>query len=124
MPTNPAVPSGYLLMAQSAVTAAMTSWAVEILCTPSAYPMFATATRVFGTRQVLARVEWHQPDFQNHAVHRGVTLYETSLASVDATPAGGIDISHVQAAVDFKQVLSSGVSFAFMKLRFFVRVAE
>jgi hypothetical protein len=29
----------------------------------------------FGTLLVLARVEWHPPDFQNHAVHRGVTLY-------------------------------------------------
>jgi hypothetical protein len=25
---------------------------------------------------VLARVEWHAPDFQNSAVHRGVTLYQ------------------------------------------------
>jgi hypothetical protein len=24
---------------------------------------------------VLARVEWHPPDFQNNAIHRGVTLY-------------------------------------------------
>jgi len=25
---------------------------------------------------VLARVEWHPPDFQNSVVHRGVALYE------------------------------------------------
>jgi hypothetical protein len=37
--------------------------------------MFATATMTFGTQLVLARVEWHPPDFQNGSVHRGVTLY-------------------------------------------------
>jgi hypothetical protein len=30
----------------------------------------------FGTLLVLALVEWHPPDFQNSAVHRGVTLFE------------------------------------------------
>jgi hypothetical protein len=24
---------------------------------------------------VLARVEWHPPDFQNSVIHRGATLY-------------------------------------------------
>ena len=40
------------------------------------YPMFATAMMTFGTLPVLARVEWHPPDFQNGTAHRGVTLYE------------------------------------------------
>jgi hypothetical protein len=30
---------------------------------------------VFGSLTVMARVEWHPPDFQNNVVHRGVTLY-------------------------------------------------
>jgi hypothetical protein len=72
---NPPVPDGYQLMQQSDVTAAMTAWAIEILNDPVTYPMFATATRTFDTLSVLARVEWHAPDFQNSAVHRGVTLY-------------------------------------------------
>jgi archaellum component FlaG (FlaF/FlaG flagellin family) len=63
-------------MAQADVTAAMTSWAVSILNDPTDYPMFSTATQTFGTLTVLARVEWHPPDFQNSVVHRGVTLYE------------------------------------------------
>jgi hypothetical protein len=32
--------------------------------------------QTFGSLDVLARVEWHPPDFQNSVVHRGVTLYE------------------------------------------------
>jgi len=73
---NPPTPVGYKLMMQSDVTPAMTTWAVMILNDPSGYPMFSTATMVFGTLTVLARVEWHPPDFQNNAIHRGVTLYE------------------------------------------------
>jgi hypothetical protein len=73
---NPPIPTGYMLMAQSQVTSAMTAWAVQILDDPAMYPMFATAMQTFGTLMVLARVEWHPPDFNNSAVHRGVTLYE------------------------------------------------
>jgi hypothetical protein len=73
---NPPVPSGWKLMAQADVTAAMTSWAVAILKDPVTYPMFSTTTQTFGTLLVMARVEWHPPDFQNGVVHRGVTLYE------------------------------------------------
>ena len=72
---NPPTPSGYELMQQSQVTSAMTTWAVAILDDPITYPMFATTTQTFGTQLVLARVEWHPPDFQNSVVHRGVTLY-------------------------------------------------
>ena len=61
---------------QSEVTPEMTTWAVAILHDPATYPMFATAMMQFGSLQVLARVEWHPPDFQNSAIHRGVTLYE------------------------------------------------
>ena len=75
---NPPVPAGWKLMQQAAVTPAMTTWAVAILHDPTTYPMFSTTTQTFGTLNVLARVEWHPPDFQNSAVHRGVTLYEPS----------------------------------------------
>ncbi len=72
---NPPIPVGYKLMQQSQVTSAMTTWAVTILHDPATYPMFSTTTKMFGTLNVLARVEWHPPDFQNNVVHRGVTLY-------------------------------------------------
>jgi hypothetical protein len=72
---NPSVPAGWVLMQQAQVTSAMTAWAVSILDDPATYPMFATAMQTFGTQPVLARVEWHPPDFQNSVVHRGVTLY-------------------------------------------------
>ena len=73
--SNPPVPTGYHLMMQAQVTPDMTTWAVAILHDPVTYPMFSTATKTFGTLVVLARVEWHPPDFQNSVVHRGVTLY-------------------------------------------------
>jgi len=72
---NPPFPAGYVLMQQSQVTADMTTWAVDILHDPVTYPMFATTTQTFGTQFVLARVQWHPPDFQNSVVHRGVTLF-------------------------------------------------
>ena len=72
---NPPTPTGYKLMTQAQVTPAMTTWAVSILHDPVTYRMFSTTTRTFGTQLVLARVEWHPPDFQNSIVHRGVTLY-------------------------------------------------
>jgi hypothetical protein len=75
---NPPTPAGYVLMQQSQVTPAMTTWAVAILNDPTTYAMFSTTTMVFGTLTVLARVEWHSPDFQNSVVHRGVTLYVPS----------------------------------------------
>lgn len=73
---NPPIPAGYKLLAQAQVTPEMTSWAVSILHDPVTYPMFATTTKPFGALVVLARVEWHPPDFLNSAVHRGVTLYQ------------------------------------------------
>ncbi len=75
---NPPIPAGWKLMQQADVTAAMTNWAVAILNDPKTYPMFSTATQTFGSLLVMARVEWHPPDFQNSVVHRGVTLYEPS----------------------------------------------
>jgi len=73
---NPPIPAGYKLMAQADVTPEMTAWAVAILHDPVDYPIFSTALQTFGALAVLARVEWHPPDFQNSVVHRGVTLYE------------------------------------------------
>lgn len=73
---NPPVPAGYKLMMQSEVTSDMTTWAAAILHDPVTYPMFATTTMQFAALLVLARVEWHPPDFQNSVIHRGVTLYE------------------------------------------------
>ncbi len=73
---NPPTPTGYKLMQQAEVMPDMTTWAVAILHDPVTYPMFATTTMTFGALMVLARVEWHPPDFQNGVVHRGVTLYE------------------------------------------------
>jgi hypothetical protein len=72
---NPAVPDGWHLVHQSDVTADMTDWAVDILHDGTTFPMFSTTTRTFDALDVLARVEWHPPDFQNSVVHRGVTLY-------------------------------------------------
>jgi hypothetical protein len=72
---NPPFPTGYRLMMQSEVTQEMTDWAVMILHDHVTYPMYATTTMMFGSLLVLAQVEWHPPDFQNHIIHRGVTLF-------------------------------------------------
>jgi hypothetical protein len=72
---NPPVPVGWQLIMQSQVTPDMTAWATMILDDPVTYPMFSTATKAFGSTTVMARVEWHPPDFQNGVIHRGVTLY-------------------------------------------------
>jgi hypothetical protein len=61
---NPPIPSGYQLMRQLAVTQPMTAWAVTILHDPLKYPMFSLIVQSFGGLPVLARVEWHAPDFQ------------------------------------------------------------
>jgi hypothetical protein len=73
---NPPVPAGWAPLPQASVTSDIATWAVSILHDPTTYPMFSTSTRTFGALDVLARVEWHPPDFQTSATHRGVTLYE------------------------------------------------
>lgn len=73
---NPPTPAGWMLMQQANVTPQMTQWAVMILNAPVMYPMWSTTTQLFGSLNVLARVEWHPPDFQNMTIHRGVTLYQ------------------------------------------------
>ena len=113
--TNPPIPSGYGLMKQLSVTPAMTAWAVKILGDPKKYPMFATVMQAFPGLNVLARVEWHSPDFQNHVVHRGVTLYAPVRASPVGAPADGIDLSGYQPIVDWPKLTASGIAFAFIK---------
>lgn len=113
---NPPIPSGYRLFKQLAVTPAMTEWAVHLLHDAANYPMFAQVTRSFGTVELLARVEWHPPDFQNGEVHRGVTLYEPTLGVQGGAPATrGVDVSGYQPQIDWRAVASSGVKFAFIK---------
>jgi lysozyme len=126
--SNPPIPAGYRIMKQVAVTPAMTTWAVDILHNAGEFPMFGSAARDFDGHAVLARVEWHPPDFQNHVEHRGVTLYEaTSALAPQATPvppssdppssglAFGIDVSHYQTSIDWNRAAQEGVSFAFIK---------
>lgn len=71
----PPIPSGWKYMSQDQVTPEMTSWAVSVLRDTTTYPMFSTTTRTFGDQDVLARVEWHVPDFLVNKVHRGVSLF-------------------------------------------------
>lgn len=71
----PPIPDGWKYMSQDQVTPDMTAWAVSILHDQADYPMFSTATRTFDGQDVLARVEWHVPDFLSNKVHRGVSLF-------------------------------------------------
>lgn len=121
MATNPPIPAGFKLLAQSSVSAAMTAWAVRILRDPVQFPMFATDSQHFESRSLLARVEWHPPNFHNSVTHRGVTLYETIASAAQSLPsemagrARGIDVSGYQPVIDWQAVAGSGVSFAFIK---------
>lgn len=112
---NPPIPSGYQLMRQLAVTPSMTAWAVTILRDPQKYPMFSLTVQSFGGLPVLARVEWHAPDFQNRAVHRGVTLYAPTQVATPVATATGVDVSGYQPTVDWQKVAASGIAFAFIK---------
>jgi lysozyme len=115
MLNNPPIPVGYRLMKQLDVTPAMTAWAIQILRDSDSFPMHSTLTKVFERVTVLARVKWHAPDFQNHADHRGVTLYVPIQAAANAPAAEGIDVSGYQPTVDWAKVAASGIAFAFVK---------
>ena len=113
--TNPPIPSGYQPMKQLAVTPAMTAWAVKILRDPQKCPMFSSVMQAFNGLSVLARVEWHSPDFQNRSVHRGVTLYVATPTNPEAARAEGVDVSGYQPAVAWEKVGASGIAFALIK---------
>ena len=115
MANSSSIPAGYTLMKQLAVTPEMTAWAVQILRDPAKYPMFSTVVRAFGQLNVLAHVEWHAPDFQNHTLHRGVTLYAPERPGALVHAAEGIDVSGYQPNVDWAKIATSGLSFAFIK---------
>lgn len=94
----------------------MTAWAVSLLNSPVAHPIFSTANRQFGSDNVMARIEWHPWTYRNGikvaGQFRGVTLYEVLTP---ATPfVEGIDVSWYQKEIDWEQVANSKV-FAFIK---------
>jgi hypothetical protein len=73
---NPPVPAGWVQVKDTLVTPEMAAWASDIVKNRKTYPMCSSTTHAFGAVTILARVEWHPPDFNVDAVHRGVTLYE------------------------------------------------
>jgi lysozyme len=94
----------------------MTAWAVSLLNSPGAYPIFSTALRQFGSDNIMARVEWHPWTYRNGVKvagqFRGITLYEV-LAPLEPY-VEGIDVSWYQKKIDWKEVATSRV-FAFIK---------
>jgi lysozyme len=95
----------------------MTAWAVALLNSPGAYPIFSTAIRQFGSDNVMARVEWHPWTYRNGVKvagqFRGITLYEV-LAPITSAEVEGLDVSHYQKKVDWKKVATCK-SFVFIK---------
>jgi hypothetical protein len=67
---NDPVPEGWALMAQAAVTAELTAWAISLL-----HDMALSMGDMVMRGGTLARIEWHPPDGNNSGTHRGVTLY-------------------------------------------------
>jgi hypothetical protein len=82
---NPPKPAGWLQVKDALVTPEMAAWAMEIVKNRKTYPMCSSTTQTFGAMTILARVEWHAPDFNVDMVHRGVTLYEPDTRSVGAS---------------------------------------
>jgi lysozyme len=108
--TLASAPLGCTPLQQSQVTADMTTWAVAVLNDPTAFPMFSFTVKAFGTTSYLARVEWHPPDQNNTATHRGVTLY-----AIPSIPPVGLDVSGYQPTVNWAAVAAAGNVFAFIK---------
>jgi GH25 family lysozyme M1 (1,4-beta-N-acetylmuramidase) len=133
--TNPPMLPGTAPIAQSAVSPAMTAWAVAVLKDPAHYPMGSWDLRMFNGKEYVARVEWHNEIGRTGQVLppgsyiRGITLYQVTNASLlpakppvvpDAPPVGdgtihGIDVSHWQGNIDWVKVAASGIRFAFIK---------
>jgi lysozyme len=111
-----ASPPGTVLWTKP-VSPSMTAWATSLLNSPSAYPMFSTAIRRFGSDHLLARVEWHAWTYRNGikvaGQFRGITLYEV-LSPLATLPVEGIDISNYQKQIDWTKVAASKV-FVFIK---------
>ena len=82
--SNPPVPAGWVQVKDASVTPEMTEWATEIVKNRKTYPMCSSTTQAFGALTILARVEWHPPDFNVATVHRGVTLYERDTGPLGA----------------------------------------
>lgn len=80
MAANPPVPVGWVQVKDPTVTPEMAAWATDIVKHVKAYPMCSSTLQTFGATTILARVEWHPPDFNVDTVHRGVTLYERDMA--------------------------------------------
>jgi len=112
---NPPVPEGTRFWTKP-VTPAMTAWAVGLLNSPGAYPIFSTALRQFGSDNVIARIEWHPWTYRNGVKvagqFRGVTLYEVLTPLMPFVE--GIDVSWYQKTIDWKEVATTKV-FAFIK---------
>ena len=112
---NPPPPEGTRLWTKP-VTPAMTAWAVGMLNSPGAYPIFSSATREFGSDNAMARVEWHPWTWRNGVKvagqFRGITLYEV-IATLEPF-VEGIDVSWYQKKIDWKQVATTKV-FTFIK---------
>ena len=71
---NPPPPANTQILRDQDVTAAMSQWAVAVLH-DSSVPLFGVVRSKLDGVALVARKEWHVPDFQNSAWHHGVTLY-------------------------------------------------
>lgn len=70
------MPAGWVQVKDATVSPEMAAWAADIVKHRKTYPMCSSTLQTFGEKTILARVEWHPPDFNVDSVHRGVTLYE------------------------------------------------
>ena len=81
-PPPPATPAGLVPLRQSEVTPEMATWAKAILHDQT-IPMGGTASKTFGARSVLAKIEVHPRSAQIDHPHRGVSLYDGGTAETE-----------------------------------------
>lgn len=131
LPPNPPPPGGCRLLAQNEVTPAISTWATDILRGP--LDLFDAATGAFtldgksGT-PLVAWLNVHPADFQNHVPHRGVTVYEqvgdVTGVTLKPMPAEGIDASHHQGRINWSEVVAPPLLYWRKKLYAFMKASE
>lgn len=101
----------------------MSKWAIALLHDNSV-PLFGVVRKTFGTDPLVARKEWHPPDFQNSVWHPGITLYRdlgasnmTKTTATGRVGARGTDsLTLIDTAAKAQALKASGIDFALQYL--------
>jgi lysozyme len=128
LPQNPSPPTGCRPLGEHEVTPTLSAWAVDLLHGPIDLFESVEGSFTLDSKTGVPLLAWcnvHEPDFQNHIRHRGITLYEVTGEVTGTTlvtmPAEGIDVSQFQKAIDWKAAASAPALYWRQKLFAFIR---